>query len=77
LGLVAFPVFKTGGPAKSGPVGSIPTRLRQPSRSPNPFSIEAIRVTDSPDRGLASSHRPLARLGHALAGAVLDEHHCD
>ena len=28
LGLVALPVFKTGGPAKSGPVGSIPTRLR-------------------------------------------------
>jgi len=26
---VALPVFKTGGPAKSGPVGSIPTRLRQ------------------------------------------------
>ena len=30
MGLVALPVFKTGGPAKSGPVGSIPTRLRQP-----------------------------------------------
>lgn len=29
MGLVALPVFKTGGPAKSGPVGSIPTRLRQ------------------------------------------------
>ena len=28
MGLVALPVFKTGGPAKSGPVGSIPTRLR-------------------------------------------------
>lgn len=35
MGLVAFPVFKTGGPAKSGPVGSIPTRLRQLS----PFAL--------------------------------------
>lgn len=34
LGLVALPVFKTGGPAKSGPVGSIPTRLRQPFHGP-------------------------------------------